>query len=177
MSEKKLKKLTFILGGASSGKSRYAESLLNIHAQAKLYVATAQIFDEETATKVRAHQADRDASWRTIETPFAPWDALAEARTDEAVLLDCATMWLTNMLLDERDIEAGTQSLLSAIDTCPAPVVIVSNEVGLGIVPENALARRFRIAQGALNQRLAARADTVIGVMAGLPFALKGEVL
>lgn len=165
---------TLVIGGASSGKSRYAESLFAAHSGQKLYLATAQVFDDEMAAKVRDHQADRDDTWRTIECPFAPWEGLEQASRGDMVLLDCATMWLTNLILTEANIPQATDQLCDALGRCAAPVVIVTNEVGQGIVPENALARAFRIEQGRLNQILAAQADRVIGVMAGLPFALKG---
>ncbi len=171
-----LNSFTLVIGGASSGKSRYAEGQINAHTGSKLYIATAQVFDDEMAAKIAAHQSDRDARWRTLECPLAPWEGLAQAASDEIVLLDCATMWLSNLLLTDGDIATATDQLCAAIAQCAAPVVVVTNEVGHGIVPENALARAFRIEQGRLNQRLATQADRVVAVMAGLPFALKGTL-
>ncbi len=170
--------LTLVLGGAASGKSLYAERLVMAQASARpmVYIATAQAFDGEMLAKISHHQDRRGAGWRTVEAPEDVRAALAGIKPDEVVLFDCATMWLTNQLLVDADLAAAEAQLLKALAACPAPVVIVSNEVGAGIVPENALARRFRQAQGELNQRLAARADLVIAVMAGLPLALKGTL-
>jgi adenosylcobinamide kinase/adenosylcobinamide-phosphate guanylyltransferase len=112
--------------------------------------------------------------WTTIEAPLDVASALKAATKNDVVLVDCATLWLTNVILGNHDLDTQTQLLLTALTSCAAPVVIVSNEVGHGIVPDNALSRRFRNAQGQLNQTIAARADTVVAVMAGLPLALKG---
>jgi adenosylcobinamide kinase / adenosylcobinamide-phosphate guanylyltransferase len=170
---KTLPKLTLVLGGAASGKSAYAEQQICATGCAKVYIATAQVFDGEMAQKVARHQQMRGAGWRTIEEPLDLPAALAQAGAGDAVLLDCATLWLSNVMLAERDIAGDTDALLAALAACSAPVVVVSNEVGQGIVPDNALARRFRNAQGALNQALAAQADHVVAVMAGLPLVLK----
>jgi adenosylcobinamide kinase/adenosylcobinamide-phosphate guanylyltransferase len=140
-----------------------------------VYIATAQAFDDEMRAKVSAHQVQRGAEWLTIEAPFEVADALSARTAGEIVLLDCATLWLTNILLAEKDALAATDVLLTAIADCPAQVVVVSNEVGHGIVPDNALARQFRNAQGRLNQTLAARADLVVNVIVGLPQILKGD--
>jgi adenosylcobinamide kinase / adenosylcobinamide-phosphate guanylyltransferase len=126
--------------------------------------------------RIAAHRRDRGHDWTTVEAPLDLAGALGKATADEVVLIDCATLWLTNHLLAEHDLDAEGTRLLAALSSCPAPVVIVSNEVGWGIVPDNALARRFRDAQGRLNQQLAAQADLVIGVMAGLPMVLKGSL-
>ena len=168
-----LPQLTLVIGGAGSGKSAHAERLLTDTARPLLYIATGQAFDDEMRGKIATHQARRGAVWRTIEAPLDLPAALAQARADEAVLVDCATMWLTNHIFAESNLEVEEPLLIKALRACPAPVVVVTNEVGAGIVPENALARRFRNAQGALNQRLAGAADSVIAVMAGLPLVLK----
>lgn len=168
--------ITLVLGGASSGKSHLAENICFASGLPKIYIATAQAFDDEMRSKISQHRIDRGADWTTVEAPFDVAIALNEAPPNHIVLLDCATLWLTNHLLADHDITAQTDVLLHALATCASPVVIVSNEVGQGIVPENKLARQFRIEQGRLNRRLAAQANCVIGVMAGLPFALKGDM-
>lgn len=171
-----LQNLTLVLGGAASGKSDFAESLAKKAGRPLAYIATAQAFDREMQEKIDRHRVSRGPGWRTIETPLDPGSAISGLAVGEIALLDCATLWLSNLLLAEADLAAEEARLFAALAACPAPVIVVSNEVGAGIVPENALARRFRAAQGGFNRRLAARADTVIGVMAGLPFALKGEM-
>ena len=168
--------LTLVLGGAASGKSKFAETLCEQSGLAKIYIATAQVFDDEMAAKIAAHLDQRGKNWTTIEVPLDVPNALATAKAGEIVLLDCATLWLTNVILGEHDLDAHRAALLTALSACAAPVVVVSNEVGMGIVPDNALSRRFRNAQGALNQDIAAIADTVVAVMAGLPLALKGNL-
>ncbi|UWQ14933.1 bifunctional adenosylcobinamide kinase/adenosylcobinamide-phosphate guanylyltransferase [Aliiroseovarius sp. M344] len=168
--------LTLVLGGAASGKSDYAERLVVTTQRPLVYVATAQAHDTEMSVKIARHQARRGAGWRTIEAPDNVADALADADPTEVVLLDCATMWLSNQLFADADLADAESHLFSALTACEAPVVVVSNEVGAGIVPENALARQFRQAQGELNQRLAARSDLVVAVMAGLPLVLKGAL-
>lgn len=171
-----LQKLTLVLGGAASGKSSFAEGLVLASGGAPVYVATAQSFDAEMTAKIARHREARGPAWRTLEEPRDIARALEGAGTAEAVLIDCATLWLTNVILAEGDLPAEEDAFLAALDACAAPVVVVSNETGQGIVPDNALARRFRNAQGALNQRLAARADLVVAVMAGLPLVLKGRL-
>ena len=126
------------------------------------------------AQKVARHRDMRGDGWTTIEEPIAVADKLAEITDSQTVLIDCATLWLTNIMLGEYDIVAEISALTAALRNCKGPVVIVSNEVGQGIVPDNALSRRFRNAQGTLNQAIAAEADNVVAVMAGLPLALKG---
>ena len=126
--------------------------------------------------RIASHRQDRGDGWETVDAPLDLAGALAAIPADAAVLVDCATLWLTNHMLAEHDLAAETDRLLASLAACPAPIVVVSNEVGWGIVPDNALARRFRDAQGRLNQRMAAQADLVVGVMAGLPLALKGRL-
>ncbi len=168
--------LTLVLGGARSGKSGAAERLVKIEEKPKVYFATAQAFDDEMRGRIAEHQHMRGPDWTTIEVPLDLSNAILGLTDGQVALVDCATLWLTNHMLAEHDLEAETDALFASFRAARAPLVIVSNEVGLGIVPENALARRFRDAQGRLNQRLAARADLVVGVMAGLPFALKGTL-
>lgn len=165
----------FVLGGAASGKSQMAEDILLNSGLDPVYLATSRIWDDEVQTKVDQHRARRDGTWQTIDAPIDLATPLAAATPGQAVLLDCATMWLTNLMMDDMDVAAAQDALLAALATCAAPVIVVSNEVGQGIVPENALARRFREAQGRLNIALAAQAGCVIHVVAGLPRVLKGE--
>jgi len=172
-----LPSLTLVLGGAASGKSAYAESLILRSGHRKGYIATAQAFDTEMKDKIRAHQDSRGPDWQTVEAPTDLTGALATFSQDNAILIDCATLWLTNLIFAEADLEIETTNLLAALTNTSCPVVIVSNEVGHGIVPDNALSRKFRNAQGRLNQDIAAQADTVVAVMAGLPLALKGDLL
>lgn len=168
--------LTLVLGGAASGKSAFAEGLAESLAANRLYIATARAHDAEMEHKINVHQSRRGTGWRTIEAPDDPEAALAEARSGEIVLFDCATMWLSNAMLAERALDQATDNLLSALAACSVPVVMVTNEVGSGIVPENTLARAFREEQGRLNISLAAQARTVVQVIAGLPNVLKGEL-
>lgn len=161
-----------ILGGARSGKSRYAEGIARAMGRDRVYVATAQAHDDEMARRIEAHVAARGDGWRTMEAPLDLTAAL-EAEGD-VLLVDCLTLWLTNLMLAERDPAAETDRLLASLKAATAPVILVSNEVGLGIVPDNALARRFRDAQGVLNQRIAEQADLVVFMAAGLPLVMKG---
>ena len=165
--------LTLVLGGARSGKSRYAERLIASYPQPWIYVATAQARDEEMAERIAVHKARRDAGWRTIEAPHDVADALQAAPAASAVLVDCLTLWLSNLMEGAFDIDAQTARLQQALNGRAGPTVLVSNEVGLGIVPDNALARQFRDAQGILNQRLAAQAARVVMMVAGIPVPVK----
>ncbi len=169
--------LTFILGGAASGKSAFAEQLAVSTGKSRVYLATSQVFDDEMRLKIRQHIAQRGSGWTTIEAPFDLSPELAKLTNDQICLIDCATMWLTNHLLAENNLEEAQAGLLEAMKTCAAQIVVVSNEVGHGIVPDNALSRRFREAQGRLNIALAAQAERVVQVTAGLPRVLKGQPL
>ncbi|WP_375255014.1 bifunctional adenosylcobinamide kinase/adenosylcobinamide-phosphate guanylyltransferase [Yoonia sp.] len=171
-----LPKLTLVLGGAASGKSDYAEGLVKKAGNCPTYIATAQVYDDEMAQKVARHRQTRGTSWHTIEEPLAIAAAVHGAPQNQPILIDCATLWITNIMLGEHDFDAQREALFDAIAASSNPVVIVSNEVGQGIVPDNALSRRFRNAQGALNQQIAQRADLVVAVMAGLPLPLKGRL-
>ena len=165
--------LTLVLGGARSGKSRYAESLIARLPQPWIYIATAEARDDEMAARVAAHRARREAGWQTIEAPHEVPEALREAPADAAVLVDCLTLWLTNVMLGSLDVEKMTAKLEDALRARGGETVLVSNEVGLGIVPENELGRRFRDAQGLLNQRMAALSERVVLTVAGLPINVK----
>jgi adenosylcobinamide kinase/adenosylcobinamide-phosphate guanylyltransferase len=164
---------TLVLGGARSGKSRYAEWLIATYPKPWVYIATAEAKDSEMAERIAAHKARRAAGWQTVEAPHELPEALAAAPVSAAVLVDCLTLWLSNLMLGNFKIDVMTERLEQALVAREGPTVLVSNEVGLGIVPDNALARQFRDAQGVLNQRLAAQAARVIMLVAGIPVALK----
>jgi len=172
-----LAKLTLVIGGARSGKSRYAESLIAaLPAPWKppwAYIATAEAGDEEMARRIAAHRARRGADWKTVETPRDVAAAL-EACGSMPVLVDCLTLWVSNLMIAEADTEKEMEELEKALAVAAAPAVIVANEVGSGIVPSFPLGRRFRDMQGMFNQRIAARADRVVLMVAGLPLPIKG---
>ncbi|TYB82283.1 bifunctional adenosylcobinamide kinase/adenosylcobinamide-phosphate guanylyltransferase [Maritimibacter fusiformis] len=172
----KLPEFTLVLGGAASGKSEAAERLVAGSGRAMTYIATATAGDDEMRAKIDAHRARRGARWSTVEAPFDLTEALAGVPAAGAVLVDCASLWLSNHLLSGHDLAREQARLLDAIAACPAPVVMVSNEVGSGGVSDNALARQFQTAQGRLNQTLAARAGLVVLVVAGLVQVLKGRM-
>ena len=163
-----------VIGGARSGKSAYAQACAEAAAPARLYLATGSAGDDEMAARIARHRAERGAGWTTREEPLALAEALAEtARPGLVVLVDCLTFWLANALFAERDVEAESARLCAAIAALGGPVVLVSNEVGAGIVPETPLGRAFRDAQGRLNQAVARACDGVALVVAGLPIPLK----
>jgi len=171
--------LTLILGGARSGKSTHAERLATGALQdapphPAVYVATAEAGDVEMATRIMAHRNRRGAHWTTVEEPLKLAEALAGAAAlGQPILVDCLTLWLSNLLHAGADLDEATDELVRALAECVPPVVLVSNEVGLGIVPDTPLGRTFRDAQGRLNMRMAAEADRVILMSAGLPLVLK----
>lgn len=165
--------LRLVLGGARSGKSRHALSLVEKLEGPHIFIATAQAFDDEMRDRIERHQQERDAKWKTMEAPLELAKAIDELGPS-SVLVDCCTLWLSNVMLAERDIEQEVDMLISSLQASPARTVLVSNEVGSGIVPENRLGRQFRDEQGRLNQRLAEVSDTVELVVAGLPMRLKG---
>ena len=167
--------LTLVLGGARSGKSRYAEQAVMASPPPWVYVATAEPFDAEMAARIAEHRSRRGGQWRTIEAPLDLAGAVTGAPASATVLVDCLTLWLNNLMFNNRDIDAEMQRLETALAARRAPSVLVSNEVGSGIVPDNAEARRFRDLQGRLNQRIAARADRVLLLVAGLPMVVKGQ--
>lgn len=171
-----LNSLTFVLGGAASGKSAYAETLIENSGLSMVYLATAQAQDSEMQAKIAIHARRRSSNWSLIEAPLDTAAALGSLEPGQICLLDCATLWLSNQMLAQRGLTESTTDLLQSIETCRAPLVIVSNEVGQGIVPADAMTRRFREAQGRLNIALAARADLAVLVVAGLPLALKGTL-
>lgn len=172
MAASDLPALTLVLGGARSGKSAYAEALIGD--RPAVYLATGGAGDAEMAARIRAHRARRGPQWRTVEEPLELAAALRKLGHGP-ILVDCLTLWLSNLMLADRDIDAETAGLEAALDGLTGPVVMVANEVGLGIVPDNALARAFRDHAGRLNQTIAARARRVVFVAAGLPLMLKDE--
>jgi len=165
--------LVLVLGGARSGKSRYAEQLIEAQSAPYAYVATAQAFDTEMAQRISLHRDRRDARWLTYDAPFDAAAQLDALPAGQPVLLDCLTLWLTNHLLAESDLDRACLELCAALSRRDGLMVVVSNEVGLGIVPDNALARRFRDAAGRLNQAVAQAADDVVFMVAGLPMPVK----
>jgi adenosylcobinamide kinase / adenosylcobinamide-phosphate guanylyltransferase len=165
--------VTLVLGGARSGKSSYAEWLIGTYPKPWVYIATAEAKDSEMAERIAAHRARRAAGWRAIEAPHEVPEAISAAPGDAAVLVDCLTLWLSNLMLGSFQVETMIERLEQALAARSGPTVCVSNEVGLGIVPDNALARQFRDAQGTLNQLIAAKAARVIMMVAGIPVAVK----
>jgi len=172
--QKNLPKLTMILGGAASGKSKFAENIIFSSDLDRTYIATSQIWDDEMKSKVKAHQAQRGPNWHTIEEPYDLASALAKAPDGHATLIDCATLWLSNHMLAENDIETVCDAAMTAFSAHSDPIIVVTNEVGSGIVPDTKLGRNFRQIQGTFNQRLASESDLVVQVIAGLPRVLKG---
>ena len=165
----------FVLGGARSGKSRYAQDRAETLPGDPVFVATAQAYDAEMAERIALHRADRGPRWQTIDAPIALHEEIAaNSGEGRVVLVDCLTLWTSNLMLGGHDMDAAADALVDAIGSAAGPVMLVANEVGLGIVPDNALARRFRDCAGRLNQRVAAAVDEVVLVTAGLPLRLKG---
>lgn len=164
-----------VLGGARSGKSRHAQQRAEAIDASRIFIATAQAWDAEMHDRIARHQDDRGDDWTTVEAPIdLPQAIAAQHGAGATLLVDCLTLWTSNLLLADRDIEPVTQALCAAIAAHDGHVILVSNEVGLGIVPDNALARRFRDMAGTLNQRIATAVDEVVFVAAGLPLTLKG---
>ena len=169
-------KLTLILGGAASGKSSFAERLVRHANRPRTYIATAQAFDDDMRDKITQHQRDRGPDWQTIEAPIDVPEAISAAPPNGIILLDCLTLWLTNLMLAENGSNDPAEALISAASECKNPIVTVSNEVGHSVIPETSLGRQFQRAQGRLNAQVAAEADLVVMVTAGLPQVLKGTL-
>ncbi len=165
--------IALVLGGARSGKSRFAEEMIERTGRPAAYLATAEAQDGEMSARIAAHRARRGARWTTIEEPVEIVNALL-AETARPVLIDCLTLWLSNLMGAQRDIGFEIGRLLSVLPQLKTPIVLVANEVGLGIVPDNAMAREFRDHAGRLNQGVARIAQRVVFMAAGLPLALKG---
>lgn len=166
-------RIHLVLGGARSGKSRYAEGVIRGLPAPWCYVATAEAGDSEMAARIARHRSERGEGWLTVEAPLDLVAAIEAAPAGAPVLVDCLTLWLTNVLLGGRDVPAEIDGLVAAVARASRPLVMVANEVGLGIVPDNALARAFRDHAGILNQRIAAVADRVVFTVAGLPLVVK----
>ena len=167
--------VTFVLGGACSGKSDYAEQLALESPRSKLYIATAEVGDVEMQARIRRHQERRGTEWKLLELPVIIMQPLLEQQhSNSYILIDCLTLWLANLMHYKVDIVQHTDMLLEALQKTKAHVVLVSNEVGLGIVPDNAMAREFRDQAGKLHQRVAKIANRVVFVTAGIPNVIKG---
>lgn len=171
-------KLTLVLGGARSGKSRFSEDIVLHSAGSPVYIATATAYDQEMRDRIHKHKSDRaEGGWKTVEEPLDLAAAIsANAQPGNAILVDCLTLWLSNLMMDGRDIDPEFDRLIDCLKTVSCPVVCVSNEVGMGIVPENALARAFRDHTGRLHQLIAAEAENVVMMVAGLPLSAKGKL-
>jgi adenosylcobinamide kinase/adenosylcobinamide-phosphate guanylyltransferase len=167
-----LPQVTVIIGGARSGKSHHAEQIMRALPPPWTYIATGQAFDDEMRERITEHRHRRGDGWQTIESPTDLAGALARV-ADSPVLIDCLTLWLTNLMLGEHDIPAAVSAFEAALERRGAPTLLVSNEVGMGIVPETPLGRRFRDEAGRLNQRMAAKAGRVLFMVAGLPMTVK----
>ncbi len=180
--------ITFIIGGARSGKIRFALQLANnyipskegvhggdaISSMRKAYIATAQAMDDEMKERIKKHKKERPGEWTTFEEPLNISTLISDIhKSYDIILLDCLTLWLSNLMLNNKDVEAETESFISSLSTIHCSLFTVSNEVGLGIVPDNALSRRFRDLSGYLNQKMAALADEVYLVTAGIPLKIK----
>ncbi|MEM8631294.1 MAG: bifunctional adenosylcobinamide kinase/adenosylcobinamide-phosphate guanylyltransferase [Pseudomonadota bacterium] len=174
--EKMLPRISLILGGASSGKSVFAENLLLGSETRPVYVATAQAWDREMEEKISIHRQRRKNDWVTIEEPYEVARVLRDASADSPILVDCLTIWLSNHVIEGHDAVMESRRLVETLKICKAQVVLVSNEVGQGVVPETSLGRSFRNYQGTLNQELSAIADSVALIVAGLPLVLKGTL-
>lgn len=163
-----------VLGGARSGKSRFAQVQAEALPGELVYIATAQALDAEMADRIARHRGERGPRWRTVEAPLELAAAIAaESRADAVVLVDCLTLWASNLMFAAKDITLAINDLTSAIAAAPGKIILVANEIGLGVVPDNALARRFRDVAGDINQAVAACVDAAVLVTAGLPLVLK----
>ena len=168
--------ITFILGGSRSGKSSFALERASAIAGSKAFIATAQAFDDEMKDRIERHKQERPPEWKTFEEHFALPSLIDGMRNGyDVVLVDCLTLWLSNLMMNNADVEAKIVSFVSSAIACPASLFVVSNEVGMGIVPENALARKFRDFAGTLNRRVAEIADEVYLVTAGIPMKIKAN--
>lgn len=165
---------TVVLGGARSGKSSFAEHLARRSGLPRLYIATATAGDEEMQQRITRHRAERGPEWRTIEEPLALLDVLSRETSDGVTLVDCLTLWLSNMMEAQSDVALESRRLADWLRGREHRIILVSNEVGMGLVPDTPLGRKFRDAQGRLNQVVAAAVNNVAFVAAGLPIWLKG---
>ncbi len=166
-------RLTLVLGGARSGKSRHAQALAMETDPPWIYVATAEIRDDEMLARMVKHRHERGEGWMTLEAPLDPASAIANVEQEPAIVFDCLTLWLSNLMLGGHDVDGAVTRLIATLKVRSGKAIIVSNEVGSGIVPDNKLGRDFRDLAGTVNQRFAAEADRVVLVVAGLPVRLK----
>jgi adenosylcobinamide kinase/adenosylcobinamide-phosphate guanylyltransferase len=166
-------RLTLVLGGARSGKSRHAQTLAMATPPPWVYVATAEALDDEMRERIAKHKAARGDGWSMIEAPTELARAVADAPTSAPVVIDCITLWLSNLMLGDHDIDAAVARFIKCLDGRTAPTIVVSSEVGAGLVPETALGRAYRDKVGLVNQHLAVNAHTVLFMVAGLPMPLK----
>jgi adenosylcobinamide kinase/adenosylcobinamide-phosphate guanylyltransferase len=164
--------ITFVIGGARSGKSKFALEKASACKGKKIYIATAQAFDDEMAERIGKHKKERSAEWESLEEPLKIKEAVTSGKYD-VILLDCLTLWLSNLLLNNKDVEKEIDSFCSSLPALNCSLFAVSNEVGLGIVPDNELSRKFRDLAGCLNQKVAKAADEVYLVTAGIPLKIK----
>ena len=175
-----MKEVILVTGGCRSGKSRFALDYVNKHFKNKVFVATAEALDDEMERRIQRHQEERGSDWKTIEEPITLSEMLASLEEDcQVALIDCLTLWITNLLMAETtedDIFARVNDLADMIRKIPQSVVVVTNEVGSGIVPDNRMARVFRDLVGAINQKMATCADSVVFMVAGLPQVIKGSL-
>lgn len=167
--------VTLVLGGARSGKSDFSENLVRETGLERHYIATGQAYDDEMRERIARHRTDRGEGWTTHEVPL---DLTGQIQAIDApgrvILIDCLTLWVTNLMMESRDVDAEGEALVRALGSLSGRLVLVSNEVGLGIVPDNRMAREFRDLAGRLHQKIAAVADDVFFVAAGLPLKMKG---
>jgi adenosyl cobinamide kinase/adenosyl cobinamide phosphate guanylyltransferase len=166
-------RLTLVLGGARSGKSRYALNLAMASTPPWVYIATAEALDDEMRTRIAEHKSARGQEWSTIEAPIDLAAAMASAPASAPVVVDCLTLWLSNLMIGHHEIDEAAKDFEKALDRRLAPTILVSNEVGLGVVPETPLGRAFRDRAGSLHQRIAARAGRVVFMVAGMPMTVK----
>ncbi len=170
--------IRLILGGARSGKSRQAEQLALASGRDVFYIATAQAHDDEMRTRIERHRDQRPVHWQTIEEPLQlAATILAQQAPDRCLLIDCLTLWVTNQLLEGANMQAEREALCAALANARGDIILVSNETGMGVVPMGELSRRFSDEAGWLNQSMAARADQVVLMVAGIPMVIKGPSL
>ncbi len=166
--------LTFVIGGSRSGKSSFALERASAISGSKVFIATAQAFDDEMKERIERHKLERSAEWHTFEEPISIARLIAGSGNDhDVILVDCLTLWISNLMMNDADIDAEIGSFISAASGCNSSLFVVSNEVGMGIVPDNALSRKFRDYAGLLNRRTAEIADEVYLVTAGIPLKIK----
>lgn len=166
--------VTFVLGGARSGKSKFAEDLVLKTGLKPIYLATGRALDDEMSERIAIHQERRGVEWETVEEPLALVDALqSNACSGQVILVDCLSLWVTNLMMAKADVAKESAALVALLGEIKVPVVLVSNEVGMGIIPDNAMARRYMDWAGDVNQRVAHAALEVYFVVSGMPLKMK----